>query len=43
MFKRKGEAYIDTIITIFLSIVVIYVACSVFSVIYTHQRNNRFR
>jgi hypothetical protein len=42
MFKRKGEAYIDTIITIFLSIVVIYIACSVFSVIYTHQRITDF-
>lgn len=39
MFKRKnGEAYIDTVITVFLSMIIIYISISMFTFFVTYQK-----
>ena len=39
MFKRKnGEAYIDTVITVFLSMIIIYISISIFTFFVTYQK-----
>lgn len=38
--NKNGEAYIDTIITIFLSIVIIAISINLFKLVYTYQKVN---
>lgn len=39
-FKKKGEAYIDTVVTVFINLIILYLVLNLFSYMITYQKLN---